>query len=180
MVYEDFTKSHRTSKEKTTHSRVDAQASLSSFSHACATGGQTLNFRAVVSVALVVSMYFLAVNVPSQVNALDATCTSSLPPASTGLVQVYFDSVSLWQFYPQTCSFNIVARALSPGSSITKLVWHFGDGTHPPSVPYCCQNPVSEIRYHGYAQPGVYTVSVDVFDNMGNTGSTQVAVTWSS
>jgi hypothetical protein len=139
-----------------------------------------LNFRAVVSVAFVVSLYLLAVNVPSQVNALGVSCTTSLPPASAGLVQVSFDSVNLWQFYPQTCSFNIVARSLSPGSSITKLIWDFGDGTHPLHVPYCCQNLVSEIRYHAYAQPGVYTVSVNVLDNMGNIGSTQVAVTWSN
>jgi hypothetical protein len=139
-----------------------------------------LNFRAFVTVALVVSFYVLVVNVPSQVDALEsnvAICSTLLPPRSAGLVQVYFDSVSLFQFYPQACSFNVNAKSLSPGSSITKISWQFGDGSSL-DVPYCCQSQVSEVQYHSYAQPGTYTVSVAVYDNLGNVGSARVAVNW--
>jgi hypothetical protein len=138
-----------------------------------------LNLRALVAVALVVSLYVLVVRVPSQVNALGpiAGCTTSLPAASAGSVQVSFDSVSLFQFYPESCSFNVVAKTMSPGLSITQLSWQFGDGASL-DVPYCCQSHVSEVRYHAYAQPGMYTVSVMVVDNVGNVGYTNVIVNW--
>ena len=139
-----------------------------------------MNFRAFVAVAFVVSFYVMAVNVPSQVSAVGwtgAKCSTLLPSPSTGLVQVSFDSVSLFQSYPLACSFNVNARSLSPGSSITRISWQFGDGSSL-DVPYCCQSQVSEVQFHIYAQRGTYTVSASVFDNLGNVGSTQVSVNW--
>ena len=139
-----------------------------------------MNLRSFVAIALVVSFYVLAVNVPSQVSAQGSTgaaCSTLLPSPSAGLVQVYFDSVSVFQSYPQACSFNVNARSLSPGSSITKISWRFGDNSSL-DVPYCCQSQVSETQYHAYAQPGTYVVSAVVSDNLGNVGSTQVAVNW--
>jgi hypothetical protein len=163
---------------KNTCSCVVAQASLSSLFEGPLFRRGILNLRALVAVALVISLYVLVVSVPSQVNALGpiAGCTS-LPPTSAGSVQATFDSVSLFQFYPQSCSFNVLAKTSSPGLLITQLSWQFGDGASL-DVPYCCQSHVSEVRYHAYAQPGTYTVSVTVLDNMGNVGSTQVIVTW--
>lgn len=143
-------------------------------------GAGNLNFRAFVAVAFVVSFSVLGVHVPLQVSALGSTgasCSTVLPSPSAGLVQVNFDSVSLFQSYPQACSFNVNARSLSPGSSITKISWQFGDGALL-DVPYCCQSQVSETQYHAYGQPGTYIVSAFVFDNLGNVGSTQVAVNW--
>ena len=155
------------------------QAPLSSLFDGPLVRRRILNIRALVAVALVVSLYVLVVSVPSQVNALGpiAGCTTSLPATSSGSVQVSFDSVSLFQFYPQSCSFNVVAKTMSPGLSITQLSWQFGDGQLL-NVPYCCQRQVSEVQYHAYAQPGTYTVSVTVLDNLGNVGYTQVIVNW--
>jgi len=158
---------------------VATQAPLSSLFDGSLVWRGILNLRALVAVALVVSLYVLLVSVPSQVNASGpiAGCTTSSPATSGGSVQVSFDSVSLFQFYPQSCSFNVEAKTMSPGLSITQLSWQFGDGQLL-NVPYCCQGQVSEVQYHAYAQPGTYTVTVTVFDNLGNVGYTQVIVNW--
>ncbi len=95
-----------------------------------------------------------------------------------GNLQVKFDSIGLTSSPPQAYAFNVVAQT-APGLSITQLVWQFGDGTVQ-TVPYCCQNTVSETQYHSYSQPGQYTVTVFAFDSGGNSGSASVIVSWAT
>ena len=45
-------------------------------------------------------------------------------------------------------------------------------------VPYCCQSQVSEVQYHAYSQPGMYTVSVVAVDNIGNSARAEVVINW--
>jgi len=122
--------------------------------------------------ALLVSLYALTAISP-QIRALGPT-TSSL----TSSVQVYFDSMSLTETSPQAYSFGVKAKT-SPGLSIVKLSWQFGDGSSKDS-PYCCQSQVSEVQYHSYSQQGPYAVSVSAVDSKGNSGSAQTMVNWST
>jgi PKD repeat protein len=78
--------------------------------------------------------------------------------------------------YPTFYEFNVAAQT-SPGLWITCLHWDFGDGSTL-NVPYSTRSYVSEARYHQYAQPGVYTVAVTAYDNMGNYGTAQIIVIW--
>lgn len=142
-----------------------------------------MTLRQFVSLALVVSLFVLVASVPSQANAVGTngvsitlTKTKTLSATSTGSLQVSFNMVSLAQTPPQAYSFGIMAQT-APGSSITLISWQFGDGAIM-NVPYCCQSQVSEVQYHAYAQPGMYTVTVVVFDNAGNSGLAQVNVNW--
>jgi len=147
-----------------------------------------LNLRLLATSALILSICVLLVNVPSQVDAsrpadeVPFICTSN-PSLSTsgGSVQVYFDDIELTQSSPQTCEFNVHAKA-SVGLSITELIWDFGDGTMK-QVPYCCQNQVSEIQYHAYnysLAPQTYVVTVVAYDNMNNFGYVRAVVNWST
>lgn len=142
-----------------------------------------MKLRPFIIIALVISVYVLVVSTPFQANALGSsgvsitlTKTKTLSATSAGPLQVSFNMVSLAQTPPQAYSFGIMAQT-TPGSSITQILWQFGDGASL-SVPYCCQSQVSEVQYHAYAQPGMYTVSVVVIDNAGNSGFAQVNVNW--
>ena len=142
-----------------------------------------MNLRPLITLSLVLSLYVLAASLPLQANALTPndilitlTKTRTLSAGNVGPIQVAFNFVSLDQTSPQSYSFGIMARTTS-GVSITQLSWQFGDGSSI-DVPYCCQSWVSEVRFHAYTQPGMYTVSVTVYDNLGNTGVAQVNVNW--
>jgi PKD repeat protein len=133
---------------------------------------------------MLLSLFVLVVSVPAHAStnvaqnnvSITITSTTSLSATSAGPVQVTFNSVDLTQYYPQAYSFGVTAKA-SPGSTITKLSWQFGDGVTK-DVPYSAQNQVSEVEYHAYSTPGTYTVSVVAYDSMGNAGYAQVTVNW--
>ena len=92
-------------------------------------------------------------------------------------VQVWFDGTPLLTTaYPTNYEFNVAAKT-SSDPWITSLHWDFGDGSTL-DVPFSGQSEVSDIRDHAYSQPGIYTVSVTAYDNMGNSGSAQVTVNW--
>ena len=93
-------------------------------------------------------------------------------------MQVMFNSIQLTGPPPQAYSFGVAAQT-SPGLSITRILWQFGDGVSL-DVPYCCQSQVSEVQYHAYSQPGAYTVVVVVFDSGGNFGNAVVTVNWTT
>ena len=105
-----------------------------------------------------------------------ATTTSNYQATTSGSLQVSFNSIQLTTMYPQAYAFGIAAKTVS-GLYITELIWQFGDGSVL-DVPYCCQSQISEVRYHIYAQPQTYTVTVTAYDNAGNYGSAIVAVNW--
>jgi hypothetical protein len=96
--------------------------------------------------------------------------------ATSGSLQVVFNSVQVDSTPPQSYSFGVNAKT-APGNWITRLHWEFGDGSFL-DVPYCCQSQVSEVQNHAYAQQGSYTVAVVAFDNVGNYGATLVTVNW--
>jgi len=104
------------------------------------------------------------------------TTTSSYLVATGGPLTVNFNSVQLDTSSPQAYAFGIVATA-SPGFTITRLHWEFGDGSFL-DVPYCCPSQVSEVQYHAYQQAGSYTVLVVAYDSGGNSGSAMVTVSW--
>jgi PKD repeat protein len=104
------------------------------------------------------------------------TTTSNYPVNLGGNLQVMFNSVQLTSLPPQAYSFGVDAKT-AQGLWITRLVWVFGDGALM-DIPYCCQNQVSEVQYHAYSQPGTYQVSVEAFDNAGNSGVAIVNVNW--
>jgi len=106
------------------------------------------------------------------------TTTSNYQVATAGNLQVMFNSIQLTGSPPQAYSFGVAAKT-SPGLSITRILWQFGDGVGK-DVPYCCQSQVSEVQYHAYSQPGTYTVVVVVFDNGGNFGNAVVTVSWTT
>jgi PKD repeat protein len=106
------------------------------------------------------------------------TTTSNYQVTSGGNLQVMFNSIQLTGSPPQAYSFGVAAKT-SPGLSITRILWQFGDGVGM-DLPYCCQSQVSEVQYHAYAQPGTYTVVVVVFDNGGNFGNAIVTVNWTA
>lgn len=106
------------------------------------------------------------------------TTTSTVPAGTGGQVLVSFNSVQLDTGSPQAYAFGVVATAV-PGYTITRLHWEFGDGIFL-DVPYCCQNQVSEVRYHAYQQPGTYSVYVFAYDTGGNSGGAAVTVSWPS
>jgi hypothetical protein len=104
------------------------------------------------------------------------TTTSNYMVTTGGVLQVNFDSVQLTQAPPQAYSFGVMAKTF-PGLWITRVLWQFGDGGSM-DIPYCCQNQISEVRYHAYTSPGPYTVYVVAFDNAGNAGTATVTVNW--
>jgi len=112
----------------------------------------------------------------SQGTAFAATSPQNYQAMTGGLVQVAFNSVQLTIPPPEAYSFGIDAKTV-PGLWIAKLVWQFGDGSVL-TVAYCCENEVSEVRYHTYAQPQSYTVTVVAYDSAGNYGSAVVTVNW--
>src|SRR5208337_4933584 len=87
--------------------------------------------------------------------SLTITSTTSLSTTGAGTVQVAFDSVDLTQYSPQTYSFGVTAKT-SPGLTITKLTWQFGDGVTK-DVPYSAQSQVSEVLYHAYSSAAAST-----------------------
>jgi PKD repeat protein len=90
---------------------------------------------------------------------------------------VWFDSPpQLTILYPTFLEFNVAAET-SPGLWITWLHWDFGDGSTL-DVPFSAQSYVSDVRYHQYTQPGTYTVAVTAYDNMGNSNTAQITVSW--
>ena len=119
-----------------------------------------------------------AVNSPQEASTLSftLTTTSSYLVVTGGPLTVNFNSVQLDTISPQAYAFGMVATA-APGMTITRLHWDFGDGTFM-DVPYCCQNQVSEVRYHAYQQPGSYTVTVTVYDSGGNSGEATTTISW--
>ena len=138
---------------------------------------------------MILSIYLLSVSVAAQVNASNPSdevpfvCNSNPALTTTGgSVQVYFDPVDLTQLPPQTCQFNVHANA-AIGSTITMLIWDFGDGNIT-QVPYCCQRQVSEMQYHAYAydypNTQAYNVKVIAFDSSGKSGYAQIVVNWST
>jgi hypothetical protein len=106
------------------------------------------------------------------------TTTSNYQVTTAGNLQVMFNSIQLTGSPPQAYSFGVAAKT-SPGLSITRILWQFGDGVGM-DVPYCCQSQVSEVQYHAYSQQGTYTVVVVVFDNGGNFGNAVVTVNWTT
>ena len=143
-----------------------------------------MNFRSLVIAAMLLSLYVVVLSAPAHAStnvnqnyvSLTITSTTSLSATSAGSVQVSFNGVDLWQASPQAYAFDVTAKT-TPGSSITKLSWQFGDGITK-DVPYSAQRQVSEVQYHAYSTPGTYTVSVIAYDNMGNFGFAQVTVNW--
>ena len=143
-----------------------------------------MNPRPLVIGVMLLSLYILVLSVPAHAStsvtqnnvSLTVTSTTSLSATSAGTVQVSFESVDLTQYSPQTYAFGVTAKT-SPGLTITKLSWQFGDGVAM-DVPYSAQNEVSDVQYHGYSSPGTYTVSVIAYDSMGNAGYAQVTVNW--
>jgi PKD domain len=119
-----------------------------------------------------------ALNAPQETSTLSytLTTTSSLFVATGGQLTVNFNSVQLDTSSPQAYAFGLVATA-APGFQITRLHWDFGDGIFL-DVPYCCQNQVSEVRYHAYLQPGSYMVTVIAYDSGGNSGDAVTNVSW--
>jgi len=119
-----------------------------------------------------------AVNSPQESATLSftATTTSSYLVTTGGPLMVNFNSVQLDTSSPQAYAFGVVATA-SPGFTITKLHWDFGDGSFL-DVPYCCPTQVTEVQYHAYPHPGSYTVLVVAYDSGGNSGNAIVAVSW--
>ena len=90
-------------------------------------------------------------------------------------LQVWFDSPPQPTLqYPTAFEFNVAAKT-STGLWITSLHWDFGDGSTL-DVPFSAQSYVSEARYHIYAQPGAYVVTVTAYDNMGNSGTAIIAL----
>ena len=143
-----------------------------------------MNSRPLVIGVMLLSLCVLVVSVSAHTStnlvqdnvSFTITTTTSLSTTGVGTVQVAFDSVDLTQYSPQTYSFGVTAKT-SPGSTITKLTWQFGDGVTK-DVPYSAQSQVSEVLYHAYSSPGTYTVSVIAYDSMGNAGFAQVTVNW--
>jgi len=145
-----------------------------------------VNFRSLVIAAMLLSLYVAVLSAPAQAStnvnqsyvSLTVTSTTSLSATSAGPVQVSFEGVDLWQASPQAYAFSVTAKT-TPGLSITKLSWQFGDGTTKDSI-YSAQSQVSEVQYHAYTNPGPYTVSVVAYDSMGNVGYAQVTVNWTT
>jgi len=143
-----------------------------------------VNSRPLVIGLMLLSLYILIVTAPANASTnptqnsatLTVTSTTSLSATSAGTVQVTFNSVDLTQASPQAYSFGVTAKT-TPGLTITKLTWMFGDGVNK-DVPYSAQSEVSEVQYHAYSTPGTYTVSVIAYDSMGNAGYAQVTVNW--
>ena len=143
-----------------------------------------MNTRPLVIAAMLLSLYVVVLSAPAHAStnvnqnsvSLTITSTTSLYATSAGSVQVTFNSVDLTQLSPQAYSFGVSAKA-TPGSTITKLSWQFGDGITKDSI-YSAQSQVSEVQYHAYASAGTYTVSVIAYDSMGNAGYAQVTVNW--
>jgi len=143
-----------------------------------------VNSRPLVIGVMLLSLYVLLLSAPAQASTnvnqnyvpMTVTSTTSLSATNSGTVQVTFDGVNLWQAYPQTYSFNVIAKT-SPGSTITRLSWQFGDGVSK-DVPYSAQSQVSDVEYHAYSAPGAYNVTVTAYDSMGNSGYAQVTVNW--
>ena len=143
-----------------------------------------MKVKTTISILLVFTVVFGMVGFQPSVSAsrsqslvnTSSIVTRSHFQARGGSLQVAFDSIQLTTFLPQAYSFNVVAET-GPGQWITHIVWRFGDGAVL-YVPYCCQNMVSEVRYHIYAQKGFYTVKVVAFDNFENSGSATVTVNW--
>ena len=119
-----------------------------------------------------------AVNSPQDSSTLSftLTTTSSYLVGTGGQLTVNFNSVQLDTSSPQAYSFGITATA-TPGFTITRLHWDFGDGIFL-DVPYCCQSQVSEVRYHAYQQPGSYQVTVIAYDSGGNSGDAATTISW--
>ena len=119
-----------------------------------------------------------AMNSPQESATLSftATTTSSYLVTTGGPLTVNFNSVQLDTSSPQAYAFGVVATA-SPGFTITKLHWDFGDGSFL-DVPYCCPIQVTEVQYHAYPHPGSYAVLVVAYDSAGNSGSAIVTVSW--
>jgi len=119
-----------------------------------------------------------AANSPQESSALSftVTTTSSYFVSTGGPVTVNFNSVQLDTSSPQAYSFGVTTTA-SPGATIARLHWDFGDGIFL-DVPYCCQSHVSEVRYHAYQQPGTYTVTVIAYDTSGSSGEASVTISW--
>ena len=98
-------------------------------------------------------------------------------PSNIAPIAVWFDgNPQSTILYPTFYGFNVAAQT-SPGLWITILHWDFGDGSTLNSV-YSAQSYVSEIRYHQYAQAGVYTVTVTAYDNIGDSATAQITVFW--
>ena len=119
-----------------------------------------------------------AMNSPQESATLSftATTTSSYLVTTGGPLTVNFNSVQLDTSSPQAYAFGVVATA-SPGFTITKLHWDFGDGSFL-DVPYCCPTQVTEVQYHAYPHPGSYTVLMVAYDSGGNYGNAVVTVSW--
>jgi PKD repeat protein len=133
---------------------------------------------------MLLSLCVLVVSVPAGAStfraqknvSLTITSTTLLSATSGGTVQVIFNSVDLTEYSPQAYSFGVTATT-SPGLTITKLSWRFGDGVGK-DVPYSAQSEVSDVQYHAYSTPGTYTVSVIAYDSVGDAGYAQVTVNW--
>lgn len=102
--------------------------------------------------------------------------TLAAPTQATSVTVWFNGSPQLTILYPTFYELSVAAKT-SSGLWITYLHWNFGDGSTLDSV-YSAQGYVSEVRYHQYSQPGVYTVTVTAYDNMGNSGTAQISVTW--
>ncbi len=131
-----------------------------------------------VAVTLAIAS-FSSLTPPTNAQAISYTVTSTTSLTTSNgsnMVQVTFNSVQLTYASPQTYAFGISAST-TPGLWIAQVNWYFGDGIST-NLPYCCQTQISDVRNHGYAQPGTYTITVYAFDNEGHFGFATVTVNW--
>jgi len=99
-----------------------------------------------------------------------ASSSRAFGPASTPVLQVWFDAPPQRTIsYPPAYLFNVAAKTAS-GLWITNLHWDFGDGATL-DVPFSAQSQVSDIRAHQYASQSNYCVTVTAYDSAGNTAS---------
>lgn len=85
------------------------------------------------------------------------TKTVTVRPAPTVAVEMAQEGPSV----------SVKAQASSPYASIKNFTWVWGDGT---------PNGTTAAASHRYATPGNFTLRVLVFDELGNPGRAQVAV----
>jgi hypothetical protein len=143
----------------------------------CQKGDVCLKYASNVALAFVViTVLFSSLTSGFSLSFYSNTHLSA--PSSQGL-QVWFDgSPQLIMMYPTNYEFHVVAET-SSGLWITDLHWDFGDNSTL-DVPFSAQSQVSDMRFHAYSPPGIYTVTVTAYDNTGNSGNGQVTVNWST
>ena len=136
-----------------------------------------LKHRSYIVLPFLLVIVFVSTLVPSFSVATRSSAVSY--QATDQPLQVWFDGPpQLTILYPTFFEFNVAAET-STGLWITWLHWDFGDGSTL-DVPFSAQSYVSDLRYHQYTQPGTYTVTVTAYDNMGNSNTAQITLSWTN